>query len=414
MAAKLLYSDEKVAELLEEYHRTGNYRLRDAVVEHMRPLVHSVARKFAGREPLEDLESEGYVGLIRAVDRFSSTRGARFSTFATYLVAGHIRHYLRDRGHLIRQPAWLQELSTRVQRISAELEQRLHRAPTAAELAEAANVSEEGIEELLAARQVALIVRMDGASDAGDDEFLVVDEEKFRSREYATLQLPIEDRIVLENALGKLKELERKVLYAFFFQDRNQSEIARTLGISCNYTGYVLRKGLKHMREGLPESSAFEPLVEDLAGEDSVLDGLTGLYNRRYFERRLGEEVSRAHRAGDCVSVGLFTIANDPTNGPLLRVSAALRERTRKADILARTGPDELGVVFPSTGAVAARVVQRLADQVSADVGRRVEGYSATFPQDGRSAAELLSHAQEPALQATLPAVLSAPLGASR
>ena len=62
MAIKLLYSDEKVAELLREYHETGNYRLRDAVVEHMRPLVHGVARKFAGREPLEDLESEGYVG----------------------------------------------------------------------------------------------------------------------------------------------------------------------------------------------------------------------------------------------------------------------------------------------------------------------------------------------------------------
>ena len=151
------YSDRKVAELLAEFRRTGNPRLRDDVVEHMWPLVQSIARKFAGREPQEDLESEGFVGLIRAVDRFVPERGTRFSTFAMHLVSGQIRHYLRDRGHLIRQPAWLQELNTRVQRASSELEQQLQRPPSVAELAAATNLTEEGIEELLSARQAAHI-----------------------------------------------------------------------------------------------------------------------------------------------------------------------------------------------------------------------------------------------------------------
>lgn len=405
MTLKLLYSDEKVAELLQEYHSTGNYRLRDAVVEHMRPLVQSVARKFAGREPLEDLESEGYVGLIRAVDRFSPSKGARFSTFATHLVAGQIRHYLRDRGHLIRQPAWLQELNARIQRISADLEQRLQRSPTVAELAQAANVSEEGIEELVAARQAAQVVRMDSAEQE-DDDFLVVDEEKFRSREYVTLQLPIEDRIVLENALLKLKELEQKVLYAFYFQDRNQSEIARSLGISCNYTGYVLRRGLKHMRDGLPENRTFGPLVEEFGGEESVLDSLPGVYKRSYWERRLAEEVSRAQQSRDFVSVCLLAFPPGCPESTLRRGVEALREHTRKADVMGRTGPEELGIIFPCTGQVALRVSQRLAGQLSELVGRPVEAYAVTYPEHGRSAAELLAAAREPALAAALPAVL--------
>lgn len=403
MGVKLLYSDEKVAELLEEYQRTGNYRLRDAVVEHMRPLVHSVARKFAGREPQEDLESEGYLGLIRAVDRFAPGRGARFSTFATHLIAGQIRHYLRDRGHLIRQPAWLQELNTRVQRAAAELEQRLQRAPTTAELAEAANVSEEGIEELMAARQAAQIVRMDGA-ETDDDEFLVVDEEKFRSREYHTLQLPIEDRIVLENALGKLKELERKVLYAFFFQDRNQSEIARSLGISCNYTGYVLRRGLKHMRERLPENRALGPMVDEFGDEVSVLDTLPGVYTAEYFRKRLNEEISRASRGSDSLSLCVLQFPLDVQDSQLRVATEFLRQQIRKADILGRLGPEEVGIIFPHTGPVATHVANRLAEQLSDYLGRRVSACAATYPQDGRTSTLLLEAVYRDTLARTLPA----------
>src|SRR5579862_6231058 len=84
------HNDARIASLLEELHRTANPKLRQQIVELMRPLVRAVARKFSGREPLEDLESEGFVGLIRAVDRYSPSRGTRFSTFAVHLIAGQI------------------------------------------------------------------------------------------------------------------------------------------------------------------------------------------------------------------------------------------------------------------------------------------------------------------------------------
>src|SRR5687768_600551 len=174
MGASQGYSDAVVAELLREYRATGDSQLRDRVVEQMTPLVRSVAAKFAGREPLDDLESEGYVGLIRAVDRFCPERGNRLSTFAMHLIAGQIRHYLRDRGHLTRQPAWLQELNGRVTRITAELEQRLQRPPTVAEIAAAANISEEGVDELAAARQAAQVCRLDSGPDGDDEDYLDV------------------------------------------------------------------------------------------------------------------------------------------------------------------------------------------------------------------------------------------------
>ncbi|MGV3722048.1 MAG: sigma-70 family RNA polymerase sigma factor, partial [Actinomycetota bacterium] len=364
MSAQQGYNDEYVAKLLIEYQTSKDPRTRDEVVEHMRPLVQHVARKFAGREPLEDLQSEGYLGLIRAVDRYTPGRGTRFSTFAMHLISGQIRHYLRDRGHLIRQPAWLQELDGRVQKAAAELEQRLQRQPTIAEIANATNLSEEGVEELMTARQAAKVVRMEAPSDSGDQDYLEVDPEKFKSREYHTLQLPIEDRIVVEGALDKLKELERKVLYYFYYQDWNQSEIARKLGISCNYTGYVLRKGLKNMRERLPAERDAAAAHNEATDSPTVLDPVTGVYTREYFETRLAEEVSRAQHFGQSISVCCIRLPGHLSDTALAEIAAQVRARIRKADVAARTGDYEISVIFPNTGAVAEKVAIRLSEQL--------------------------------------------------
>jgi RNA polymerase sigma-B factor len=392
------YSDEYVAELLAEYQTTRDPRVRDRVVEHMRPLVQHVARKFAGREPLEDLQSEGYLGLIRAVDRYTPNRGTRFSTFAMHLISGQIRHYLRDRGHLIRQPAWLQELDARVQKVTNELEQRLQRPPTVSEIASAANLSEEGVEELLAARQAAKIVRMEAPSDDGDQDYLEVDPEKFKSKEYHTLQLPIEDRIVVEGALDKLKELERKVLYYFYYQDWNQSEIARKLGISCNYTGYVLRKGLKNMRERLPQEREATAARSDRHDAPSVLDPVTGIYTREYFETRLAEEVSRAQHFGQSVSICCIRLPQHLSNTALAEVASQVRSRIRKADVAARTGDFEITVIFPNTGTVAEKVAIRLSEQLHSLVDGPIHASSATYPDSAKTAQQLVAAAREGAL----------------
>lgn len=401
MNVKQAYSDEYVGQLLVRFHDKKEPRVRDEIVEHMRPLVLHVARKFAGREPLEDLQSEGYVGLIRAVDRYVPGRGTRFSTFAMHLISGQIRHYMRDRGHLIRQPAWLQELDSRVQRAAADLEQRLQRQPTIAEIATETNLSEEGVEELIAARQAARIVRMEAPSDNGDDDYLEVDPEKFKSRDYVTLQLPLEDRIVLESALVKLKDLERKVLYYFYFQDWNQSEIARKLGISCNYTGYVLRKGLKNMRERLPEEREAGRRELDGPQAGSVMDPLTGVYTREHFEHRLAEEISRAQGLQQSVSVCCIRLPQHIGEKILVDVAKTLQTRIRKADVVARTGDYEFSVIFPNTGNVAEKVAMRLVEQLHPLVNDSIHAASATFPDAGKTSQQLLAAARE----ASLPAV---------
>ncbi|MDQ3237896.1 MAG: RNA polymerase sigma factor SigF, partial [Actinomycetota bacterium] len=75
--------------LLVRYHKEGDRRARERVIQEQLPLVEFLARKFAGRgEPVDDLVQVASVGLIKAVDRFDVDRQIEFSTYATPNILG--------------------------------------------------------------------------------------------------------------------------------------------------------------------------------------------------------------------------------------------------------------------------------------------------------------------------------------
>lgn len=67
----------------------------------------AVAYQYQCPGHLDDLIQEGSLGLIKAINRFDSTKGNAFSSYAVSLIRGDIRHYIRDRANVIRVPrAW--------------------------------------------------------------------------------------------------------------------------------------------------------------------------------------------------------------------------------------------------------------------------------------------------------------------
>ena len=226
-------------------------------------LVESVARRFVGSgEPFEDLVQEGFLGLLSALDNYDPERTAqkepgkkiKFSTYATYFVAGAIRHFLRDRGKIIKEPAWLHEISVKVARTTDALTVELGRIPQTSEVAQFLNLTEEAVDEILSTRQTFQVSAFGSTSDDSEATVGLVDPEKIRSDKYVTLQLPIEDRIVLENAVLKLKELEQHVLFEFFYQDHTQTEIAKQFGISCNYVSHILKNATGKLKRIIGEA----------------------------------------------------------------------------------------------------------------------------------------------------------------
>jgi len=218
-------------QLLAAYTETGSTATLDEIVRRNQNLLHHILKRFAyASDPYEDLLQVANLGLIKAAQRFDAERGVRFSTYATAIVDGELRHHLRD-SLLMKQPRWVKKVYQEIQAKSTELMHKLGRPPEVSELARALNINEAGILEVMS-----LYARIDlhsrnepfapGELDEGADPRMV---HSLRRESFA---LPIEDRIALYDALDKLSAFQRRLVYLLFFKELTQTEVADELGLT--------------------------------------------------------------------------------------------------------------------------------------------------------------------------------------
>jgi RNA polymerase sigma-B factor len=230
--------------LIRAHRETGCRRSLEEVVEMHRGLLMHLVGRYAptSDEPREDLVQAAYVGLLKAVKNYDDVAGAAFATYAYAVVDGEIRHHLRDTA-LVKRPRWSRALYSRVVAATSRLEAELGRKPGLDEIAEEVNVSPDGIVELMKLYHDTSVASLDGGDDGSD-----VDLSAIRSLRHETFSLPIEDRIVLEQALESLSEVQRKVVYLFFYKDLTQTEIGRQIGLSQRKVSRLVASSLETLR----------------------------------------------------------------------------------------------------------------------------------------------------------------------
>ena len=222
-------------------------------MEGYRSLVYFLARKFMNRgEPLEDIVQVGFLGLVKAIERFDPELGNEFTTFATPTVTGEIKRYFRDKGWAIRFPRRLQELYQQVVRTNEDLKKELSRTPRVAEIAERLKVSEEEVLEAMEMSPAHAPMSLDASigSDGDDGRSL------FESLGNADPTLDrVEMRDVLRRAMEHLTPRERSIMAMRFYDEMSQSEIAKKLGISQMHVSRLQRAALEQLRQHVPEDA---------------------------------------------------------------------------------------------------------------------------------------------------------------
>jgi len=221
-----------------------------------KPLVKNIAYKFKNSgEPLEDLEQLGYIGLINALNLYNQQRKVKFETYASWFISGEIRHYIRDKHQAIRIPHWITELNSKIDEFIVEYKEETKQIPTLKKIAKKFNLTEEGVKEVLKARDVVHVVSIDQDNRNYDcNEYPVL--EKIKNDHYKNFQLPIEDLIALELALNKLKNLQRKVVNYIFIKDLTQTKTARKLAISQRQVSRIKNEALKTLKEELENTGS--------------------------------------------------------------------------------------------------------------------------------------------------------------
>ncbi|MCJ7689137.1 MAG: sigma-70 family RNA polymerase sigma factor, partial [Clostridiaceae bacterium] len=228
-------------------------KITDEQITEYQPLVKNIAYKFINSgEPLEDLEQVGYIGLINAINLYNKNRGIKFATYATWLISGEIRHYIRDKHQVIKIPRWILKLNKKIDEFIISYKKDNDKFPSLSEISKEFNLTEEGIKEILKAREAVQIVSLDQEQRKHSSE-TYPKMEKIKSKNYETFKLPIEDIIALRNSIKNLKKIQRKVIYYIFEKDLTQTKIARKLGISQRKVSRIKESALKELKESIEE-----------------------------------------------------------------------------------------------------------------------------------------------------------------
>lgn len=233
---------ERTCELIRQA-KEGNMEARSKLVEENVGLIWSVVRRFQGRGyENEDLFQIGSIGLLKCIDHFDLERDVKFSTYAVPLIMGEIKRFLRDDG-MVKVSRSLKEMNYKIKKESEIYQKEHHREPTIQEISVTLQVEESDILMALeSGQEISSLHQVIYQSD-GDEIHL---EDKIEQQKDE-----IEDavnRMYIEQLLSKLEDQEKTLIEMRYFQNKTQSAVAKSLGISQVQVSRLEKKILQKLR----------------------------------------------------------------------------------------------------------------------------------------------------------------------
>ena len=221
---KVLKESEKM-ELLGRI-KNGDTKAREELINGNLRLVLSVIQRFATRgENPDDLFQVGCIGLMKAIDNFSTEFGVKFSTYAVPMIMGELRRFLRDSGS-VRVSRSMRDLAYKAMQAREKLTNENLREPTIEQIAKEIDAKREDVVLALEAVSEPVSLYEPVFSESGDTIYMM-DQISDKQDDTDWLQ-----ELALKDAIRSLDEREKHILSLRFFRGKTQVEVANEIGIS--------------------------------------------------------------------------------------------------------------------------------------------------------------------------------------
>ena len=239
---KVLKQKEQV-ELFKKL-KQGDKLAREELINGNLKLVLSILKKFNNRcDNMDDLFQIGCVGLIKAIDNFDLNYNVKFSTYAVPMIVGEVKRHLRD-DNIIRISRSIKDIAYKTLKAKEQFMLENGREATISELSKILEIDEIDIINALEATKGSVSIFEPIYNDGGETIYL-----------FDQIENPNEssnnwnNKILLSDALNKLKTKEQFIIYQRYLIGKTQMEISDELGISQAQVSRIEKNALNNVKK---------------------------------------------------------------------------------------------------------------------------------------------------------------------
>lgn len=248
---ELISAEEEVH--LAQRIREGDQAAVNRLVESNLRFVVSVAKQYQNQGlSLPDLINEGNVGLIKAAHRFDETRGFKFISYAVWWIRQSILQAIAEQSRIVRLPLNQVGALNKLKKESGRLEQKLERPPSDAELAEAMELSDQKIKDVIGicSHYISMDAPLKQDEEASFMDVFVPDDHE-RTDDDLMHESLIQE---IQRSLSTLTEKERNIIILFYGIGQPHGytleEIADKFDLTRERVRQIKEKAMRRLKTG--------------------------------------------------------------------------------------------------------------------------------------------------------------------